>query len=285
MPRYSGYQSLERNTPRRDRSWSLSPNLFKSAHSPPPPKVDVIDIHCHILPKVDDGSKSWDMSLEMCRMAAEDGIEHIVATPHANERFQYNRQHLSSNLEYLRVLAGSTPRLSLGCDFHLSYDNIKEVLISPERYTIEDSHYLLVELSNYSIPTQINDCFTKMADVGITPVITHPERNPILQETQERVLQWIDLGCAVQVTASAVTGAWGPRVVRAAEWLLEREAVHVLATDAHDTKRRIPSLSVAREKIAKVYGDDLAKALVDDNPRAVVSDKPLPYFPNPVMKS
>ena len=217
-------------------------------------------------------------------MAAEDGIEHIVATPHANERFQYNRQHLARNLEYLRVLVGKTPQLSLGCDFHLSYDNLQEVLISPERFTIEGSHYLLVELSNYSIPSQIGECFTRMADVGITPLITHPERNPILQESQERVLQWVDQGCAVQVTASAVTGAWGPKVVRAAEWLLERDAVHVLATDAHDTKHRTPALSAAREKVAKVYGDDVAKALVDDNPRAVINDKPLPYFPNPVMK-
>jgi protein-tyrosine phosphatase len=217
-------------------------------------------------------------------MAADDGIEHIVATPHANERYQYNRQHLASHLEYLRVLVGRAPRLSLGCDFHLSYDNLQDVLIAPERYTIEDSHYLLVELSNYSIPAQINECFTKMADVGITPVITHPERNPILQEAQQRVLQWVDLGCAVQVTASAVTGGWGQKVARAAEWLLERDAVHVLASDAHDTKHRIPSLSAAREKVAKDYGEDVANALVDDNPRAVISDKPLPYFPNPVLK-
>ena len=161
---------------------------------------------------------------------------------------------------------------------------MQEVLISPERFTIEGSHYLLVELSNYSIPSQIGECFTRMAEVGITPLITHPERNPILQESQERVLQWVDQGCAVQVTASAVTGAWGPKVVRAAEWLLERDAVHVLATDAHDTKHRTPALSAAREKVAKVYGDDVAKALVDDNPRAVINDKPLPYFPNPVMK-
>ena len=153
--------------------------------------------------------------------------------------FKYNRQHLASNLEYLKGLVGQTPRLSLGCDFHLSYDNLQDVLISPERYTIEDSHYLLVELSNYSIPSQINEYFTRMADVGITPVITHPERNPILQETQDRVLQWVDQGCAVQVTASAVTGVWGQKVERAAEWLLERDAVHVLATDAHDTKRRV----------------------------------------------
>ena len=244
----------------------------------------MIDIHCHILPKVDDGPTSWDTSLEMCRMAAADGIEHIVATPHANERFQYNRHDLASNLEYLKALVGKVPRLSLGCDFHLSYDNLQEVLISPERYTIQDSHYLLVELSNYSIPSQINECFTRMADVGITPVITHPERNPILQETQQRVLEWVDQGCAVQVTASAVTGMWGQKVLRAAEWLLERDAVHVLATDAHDTKHRVPALSAARNKVAKLYGEEVARALVDDNPRAIISDHRLPYFPNPVMK-
>ncbi|MGH9547304.1 MAG: tyrosine-protein phosphatase [Terriglobales bacterium] len=244
----------------------------------------MIDIHCHVLPQVDDGSKSWDMSLEMCRMAADDGIEHIVATPHANERFRYDRPQLASNLERLKALVGKSPGLSLGCDFHLSYDNLQDVLISPERYTIEGSHYLLVELSNYSVPSQINECFTRMADVGITPVITHPERNPILQETQHRVLQWVDQGCAVQVTASAVTGAWGQKVQRATEWLLERDAVHALATDAHDTKHRTPSLSAARDKIAKLYGHDVADALVDDNPRAIINDKPLPYFPDPEIK-
>jgi len=123
-----------------------------------------------------------------------------------------------------------------------------------------------------------------MADVGITPVITHPERNPILQQTQERVLEWVDQGCAVQVTASALTGMWGQKVVRAAEWLLERDAVHVLATDAHDTKYRVPLLSLARERVAKLRGDEVARALVDNNPRAISNDKPLPYFPNPVIK-
>ena len=76
----------------------------------------------------------------------------------------------------------------------------------------------------------------------------------------------------------------GQKAERVAEWLLQRNAVHILATDAHDTKRRTPSLSVARDKIAKLYGQDIAKALVDDNPRAVVNDQPLPYFPNPEME-
>jgi protein-tyrosine phosphatase len=241
----------------------------------------MIDIHCHILPNVDDGPKSWEVSQEMCRMAAEDGIEHVVATPHANERYKYDRQLLANELEYLKGLVGPAPKLSLGCDFHLSYENVQDVLIMPERYTIEGSHYLLVELSNYSIPSQINEYFTRMADVGITPIITHPERNPILQDAQDRVLQWVDQGCAVQVTASAITGMWGQKAERVAAWLFERNAVHILSTDAHDTKRRIPSLSVARDRVGKLYGHDVAKALVDDNPRAVINDQPLPYFPNP----
>ena len=244
----------------------------------------MVDIHCHILAEVDDGPKSWDISREMCRMAAADGIEHIVATPHANDRYHYDRDYLSKLLDYLRQLTEGVPNLTLGCDFHLSYENLRDVLVRPEKYLIEGSRYLLVELSNYSVPVQVNDCFTQLADLGITPVLTHPERNPILQRTPERVLRWVEQGCAVQVTASVLTGSWGEGAWRTAEWLLKRDAVHVLATDAHDVKYRVPVLSGARDAVADVYGEDVARALVEDNPRAVISGQPLPYFPNPVMK-
>ncbi len=181
----------------------------------------VIDIHCHILADVDDGPKSWDVAEEMCRMAAADGIEHIVATPHANERYPYDRKFLNAELARLQQ--------------------------------------------------------------RITPVITHPERNPILQQDLPRVLRWVELGCAVQVTASALTGDWGERVWRSAEWLLKRDAVHVLATDAHDTRHRRPVLSAAREAAEETCSADVARALVDDNPRAIIGGRALPYFPNPVV--
>jgi protein-tyrosine phosphatase len=244
----------------------------------------MIDIHCHILAEVDDGPKSWDVAQEMCRIAVADGIEHIVATPHANERYPYDREYLSGILDYLRQRVGGAPRLSLGCDFHLSYENLQDALVRPERYTIEGSHYMLVELSNYSVPAQIDEYFTKLGDKGITPIITHPERNPILQRTPQRILQWVELGCAVQVTASALTGAWGERAWHTAEWLFERDAVHVLATDAHDAKHRTPVLSAARNMAADLKSAAVARALVDDNPRAIVNGQPLPYFPDPVMK-
>jgi len=245
----------------------------------------VVDIHSHILPEVDDGSKSWETSIAMCRMAAADGITHQVATPHANDRYHYDRAYLQGLVAHLQGLVGDTLKLSLGCDFHLSYDNLQDVLANPSRYAIEGSRYMLVELSNYSVPPQTTDCFLKLGDRGITAIITHPERNPILRESPQRVVEWAEQGCVIQMTGSALTGFWGERTRRAAHWLLEHDAVHVLATDAHDTEKRIPVLSTARDAAAEISGDEVAQALVEGNPRAIINSQPLPYFPRPVIGS
>jgi len=245
----------------------------------------VVDIHSHILPEVDDGSKSWEMSVAMCRMAAADGITHQVATPHANDRYPYDRAHLQGLLTQLQQQVGDSITLSLGCDFHLSYDNLQNVLANPARFSIEGSRYMLVELSNYSVPQQTTDCFMQLGDRGITAVITHPERNPILRESLQRVVEWAEQGCIIQVTASALTGFWGERTRRAVHWLPEHDAVHVLATDAHDTEKRVPVLSAARNAAAELYGEEIAEALVESNPRAIIQSQPLPYFPKPVLGS
>lgn len=245
----------------------------------------MIDIHCHILPEVDDGPKTWEIALDMCRLAHADGIAHIVATPHASDRYRYDRKNASSLLDNLRQLAGPAPSLSLGCDFHLSYDNLQDVLERPEYYCIESTSCLLVELSNYSIPPRTEACFRQLGDRGITPIITHPERHPILQPSPNRVLEWVEQGCLVQVTSSSLTGSWGRHAQRAARWLLEHEGVHVLATDAHDAARRVPILSAGHDAAAQICGERIARLLVDDNPRAIVEGVPLPYLPKPTTNS
>ena len=245
----------------------------------------VVDIHSHILPEVDDGSKSWDISVAMCKMAAADGITHQVATPHANDRYPYDREYLQGLVAHLQELIGPVPELSLGCDFHLSYDNVQAALVDPSRFAIGRTHYMLVELSNYSVPPQTTDSFLRLGDRGMTVVITHPERNPILRESPQRVVEWAEQGCIIQMTGSALTGFWGERVRRVSQWLLERNAVHVLATDAHDLEKRIPVLSTARAAAAEICGEEIAEALVEGNPRAIICDKPLPYFPRPVIGS
>lgn len=217
----------------------------------------------------------------MCRVATADGITHMVATPHANDRYHYDREYLQGLLTRLQELVGDSLKLSLGCDFHLSYDNLQDALAHPTRYVIGNTHYLLVEFSNYSIPQNTSESFLKLGDRGITPIITHPERNPILRENLQRVLEWAEQGCVIQVTGSALTGFWGERTRNAATWLLERQAVHVLATDAHDMEKRVAVLSTARDAAAEVCGQEIAEALVEANPRAIINDHLLPYAPRP----
>jgi protein-tyrosine phosphatase len=239
----------------------------------------VVDIHSHLIPAVDDGPKDWEVAEAMCRMSIEDGVTHMVATPHCNDRYRYDREHMTQALESLQQKVGEQLQLTLGCDFHLSYENLQDALEHPSRYAIGNTKYLLVELSNFSVPPAVSDSLMRLADKGMTPILTHPERNPILQQSPTRVLEWAAAGVVVQVTASAFTGAWGESVRKTAQWLLQRHSVHVLASDAHDTKRRVPGLSSARAVVAESTDAEIADALVDGNPRAILLGKPLPYCP------
>ena len=237
----------------------------------------MIDIHSHILPGIDDGSKSWEMTIEMCRLAILDGITHIVATPHADDTYDYNPDRVRDLVSELNDKIGAGLAISMGCDFHLSFENIEDAIARPQRYTIASKQYLLVELSEYGIPPQVGDTFRRLQMTGIIPIITHPERNSILQRRPERVLEWVDAGCLVQVTASAITGLWGDAARRIAIWLLESDAVHVLASDAHDDRYRKPILSEARDVVGRHFGADLALELVRDNPEAILNGWTLPF--------
>jgi len=239
----------------------------------------VVDIHSHLIPNVDDGPTSWEIAEQMCRMAIADGVEHMVATPHSNDRYRYDREYLNGAVESLQQRLGQSLTLSLGCDFHLSSENVQDALENPTRYVIGNTKYLLVELSNFSVPPSVSDSLMRLADRGLTPVLTHPERNPILQGNLQRVLDWAAAGVVVQLTGSAFTGAWGESVRRAALWLLENNGVHVLASDAHDTERRPPGLSKAKAAVAEIAGEEIAQVLVDGNPRAIVNGRSLPYCP------
>jgi protein-tyrosine phosphatase len=210
-------------------------------------------------------------------MAAQDGTAHIVATPHANDHYHYDRNYFSRLLQDLQRRIGNTVELSLGCDLHLSFENMQNALQAPQQYSIGDTRYLLIEFSNFSIPQQIDDWLDEMLERGTVPIITHPERNPLLQQNQERVLRWVNLGCGVQVTASALTGSWGTRAQQAAQWLFKHQAVHILASDGHDTVRRPPILSEAGRAVANEFGRDTAQALLEQNPGAVIRNGTPPW--------
>lgn len=243
----------------------------------------MVDIHCHLLPGIDDGAKSWEMTREMLRIAADDGITHIVCSPHANDEFPYDRPGYLGLLAQAQEMAGEWPQLLLGCDFHLSVDNILDALAHPRRYTIASTPYLLIEFSDFGIAPGILESIHRLVAAGMRPIVTHPERNATMLRSPEIVRRLFDLGCFVQVTASSLLGQWGEQAKASALHLLQQRLVHAVASDAHDTKHRPPRLSAARAVVAEVAGEDVAQALVEENPRAVVEGRVMPYLPEPLL--
>jgi protein-tyrosine phosphatase len=134
----------------------------------------MVDIHCHILPGIDDGSDSWETTLEMCRIAADDGITHIVATPHANEEFMYSRNGHGKLLEEMKARVPSM-HFTLGCDFHMSYENIEDALLDPAPFAIGNTKYILVEFNDFTPSQQMTASLFRLRSGELIPIITHPE--------------------------------------------------------------------------------------------------------------
>jgi protein-tyrosine phosphatase len=232
----------------------------------------MIDIHNHILPGVDDGSQDWATTLEMCKIAQADGITHIVATPHANYRYPYDREQHTESLEQLREKVPDM-QFSLGCDFHLSHENIQDALEHPGRYVIGNTPYLLVEFSDFQTPHQMTEDLFRLHSAGFLTIVTHPERNPIIDQYPDLPEQFFDMGASLQITAGSLIGDWGKKGKKTCETLLRKGLISFIASDAHEAKRRKPVLSAARQAAAKIVGSEAAQVLVQGNPCAVVSNQ------------
>jgi protein-tyrosine phosphatase len=230
-----------------------------------------VDIHSHILWGLDDGAQDLKMSLEMLRIAAESGTSDIVATPHSNLQFDFQPDVIDARIRQLSLGPGPQPRIHWGCDFHLHFDNIADCLAHPTKYTINHLRYLMVEFSDLSIPPSTTQVFERMLQTGITPIITHPERNPLLMNKPGRLVEWIHAGCLLQVTAQSFLGRFGRQPQNAAGDLMSRGMVHFIASDAHDSVDRPPDLMPAFSLIVKRHGQETAQRLFITNPAATLT--------------
>lgn len=212
----------------------------------------------------------------MVRMAAESGTTDIVATPHANLEYEFRPDVIAARIAALQKEAGAAIRIHRGCDFHLSFDNIQDAQANPARYAINGGRYLLVEFSDLAIFHTTTEVFDRLMDAGLVPIITHPERNHLLQMRLPQLREWVEMGCLMQVTAGSLTGRFGSKAKDFSKTLLDNRMVHFIASDAHDTEHRPPVLDEAREWLARKYGDAVAERLTESNPRAVVDNAPLP---------
>jgi protein-tyrosine phosphatase len=237
----------------------------------------MIDIHSHVIFGVDDGANNVQDSLDMLEMAAASGTTDIVATPHENSEFSYERDVIEKRLDDLKTRIGAKIRLHLGCDLHLSCKNVESALADTEKYSINGMGYLLVEFSDISIPPNTKLMFSQMLNRGLVPIITHPERNNHLQKRITDLAQWVDLGCSVQITAQSLLGTFGGDAKRFSMDLLRRGLVQFVASDAHDTKYRPPRLDTAFAFVRKEFDLDLARLVFVENPLRVLTGEPVEF--------
>jgi protein-tyrosine phosphatase len=239
----------------------------------------MVDIHCHILPALDDGAKTFEESLEMAEMAIEDGITHVVATPHANGEYRFDSDLVRERRSELQATLGDRLTLGIGCDFHLSVENLEEIRASPTKFSINHKRYLLVEFADFAIPPSTEEALYGLQLMGLSPIITHPERNQLIRSQPQRLWGWLQQGCYVQVTAQSLLGKWGESARKQVEHWLDQRIVHFVASDAHNTTQRPLQLSEAYTVIAERWGEARAKSLLRDNPLAAFEGRNLPYEP------
>jgi protein-tyrosine phosphatase len=239
----------------------------------------MVDIHTHILFGLDDGAESLEMSLAMAEMAVQDGITHIIGTPHAHPNHDFIPELVRMRRDEIQSRFEGRLTLATGCDFHLSFENLQEIRLYPERYTLNQKHYLLVEFADFSIPPSMDQALHELQLAGLIPIITHPERNPLIRSKPDRLFRWVRQGCYVQVTAQSLLGKFGKSAKEAAEEWLDAGGVHFLASDAHNITSRPPRLSEAFTHLETTHGVEVARALLVDNPLAAFEGRPLPFVP------
>jgi protein-tyrosine phosphatase len=230
----------------------------------------VIDIHSHIVYGVDDGSRSVEMSLQMLQLAAEAGTTDIVATPHANSEFEFRPDVNQERIAELQRQAPPGLRIHSGCDFHLSYENVEDAFKNPQRYTVNGLNYLLVEFPDGNMIPNIGEVFDRLIGMGVYPIITHPERNWMIQQNFETLEGWVRQGALVQVTGGSLTGRFGKPAHKFAVQIIEAGLCHFVASDAHDPKDRHPKLENAYDFVRGKWGEDTAQRLFVQNGQAVI---------------
>jgi protein-tyrosine phosphatase len=239
----------------------------------------MVDLHCHILFGLDDGPKLLDDSLAMAEDAIADGITHVVATPHCSSQFLFDFAAVQAKRDALAEKLQGRLKLATGCDFHLNHENLLAIRKHPEPFCINQKDYLLVEFNEFSIPPAMDQTLHELQLAGLRPIITHPERNPILRSQPERLLHWVRLGCLAQITAGSLSGVFGPGAKEDAWNWLTRGLIHFVSSDAHNTARRPLKLRFAYDSIAQQLGEETARALLIENPLAAFHGDPLPYVP------
>lgn len=239
----------------------------------------MIDIHCHILPDLDDGAASLDESLEMARIAAYSGVTDIIATPHFRGEPEAMEMKEEIDRRY-RDLCGALERWNIPIRLHQG----AEVLCTPQTPilarqgvlpTLGNSRYVLTEFYFNESYGFMDSCLQKLATYGYIPVVAHPERYDTFQWDPEQLRPWVDRGYVFQVNKGSVLGSLGFRAEQTAHELLELGLVHLFASDAHRCNTRTPHMEGLRRWAEEFCDPECAHILLTENPGKILDGVPI----------
>ena len=244
----------------------------------------MIDIHCHILPEVDDGSRSLNESIEMAMIAKEQGITKIVNTSHYHPDFRYKKgEELLKELEdFNNVLKENMIDIEvlIGNEIYYTKDLIKEI-DELDFYTLNNRRYILIELPPTNFPKDLCNIVYELKEKNYIPVFAHVERYREVQENPELIYEVINAGAIIQVNSHSILGKSGKELQKVCNTLLNRNMVHVVGTDAHSSKRRTPIFLDAYKYVSEKYSKEMADDLFIKNNNAIINNEalnlPKPY--------
>ncbi len=235
-----------------------------------------IDIHCHVMPGVDDGSPDMASSLEMLKIAEKEGITHMILTPH--HKPMHHNVSPEHNVAYRKKLKeaalaeGIKVKLFSGNEIYYSDETMDE-LIGGQICSLAGSDYVLVEFHPTATWKSIQNAAYKVQGAGYIPIIAHVERYSDIVSHPARVSDLINLGCYIQVNASSIMGDYGFGIGHFCKKILKDELVHFVASDAHDAKKRAPKLSDCRKYVERKFGSDYADRLFFLNAANVIRNE------------
>ena len=248
----------------------------------------MIDIHTHVLPGVDDGSQSMEMSLEMLALAADSGVEALVTTPHCNIPDEYenyaSEQMLSlwERLDRARKAEGIPVKLYRGMEIFATAE-LPELLLSRRVWTLNDTSYFLTEFAFDEDPLFCYDVLARCKKLGFHPVIAHPERYYFIQDDPQIAYDFCTDGCALQINKGSVLGRFGPDAMDTAHLLLQHGLCACLASDAHSPQQRSTFMTEILDVVSEEFGSSYAQLLLHENPARILSGrKLLGYEPIPI---
>lgn len=235
----------------------------------------MIDLHCHILPGLDDGATDLSVALEMARAFASDGVRVVAATPHIFPGLYNNTgaaiQRAASELKLALENNAIPLDLAVGADNHMTSDAVAKIS-SGQLLTLAGSRYLLVEPPHHVAPQRLDRFLFELLAAGFVPVLTHPERLRWIADKYTDLIRLARAGVWMQITAGSLAGVFGANAKYWAERMLDEGLVHILATDAHDVRRRRPDLGRGKELAARRLGQMEAHHLVFTRPLGVLDD-------------